>query len=300
MNAMDLSVLRSFVAVAGGATVTEAAEEAYLSQPSMTRALQRLEAEVGVPLFDRVGRGLRTNRNGEVLAAAARRALSDLDAARAEIEAHGDPGVGTVRLGFLSPLGTRVIPALLGEYRRLCPGVDFQLQQDGADNILGSLLDGDLDLLLTSSDTRHPSLSWEALLEEELMLVVPANHVLARSARPVDLAQVAGETFILFRPGYGRRRLAESLCTAAGFTPRVGFEGHDLTTLYGLIGAGCGVGIFPTQPLLPAGVVELNLDPRQCRELGVVWRPDGYHSAAVDAFRAFALATAPRLGALAG
>ena len=123
---METSLLRFFVAVAEGATVTEVAEEAFVTQPTVTRGLQRLEAEAGAPLFDRVGRGLRLNGNGEVLLAAARHALADLDGAVAEIAAHQDPAVGTVRLGFLNPLSHWLLPELLGEYRRRFPRVSFE------------------------------------------------------------------------------------------------------------------------------------------------------------------------------
>jgi LysR family transcriptional regulator, transcription activator of glutamate synthase operon len=289
MRTVDIAVLRSFVAVAGGATLTEAASAAVMSQPAMTRALQRLEAEMGAPLFDRVGRGLRLNANGEVLLAAARRALVDLDGARQEIDGHRDAGVGIVRLGFLNPLGSWLIPDVLSEYRRRCPQVDFDLHQDGADNILESLVEGGLDLLITSADSAHPSVAWEPLFDEELVLVVPSGHRLADHLGPVPLGEVAGETFILFRHGYGLRRLAESVCAAAGFAPRVGFEGHDLTTLYGLIRAGCGVGVFPAHPQLPDGLREIGLDPHSRRTVGVAWCPGSYRSAAVEAFRQFAL-----------
>ncbi|HSZ41417.1 MAG TPA: LysR substrate-binding domain-containing protein [Trebonia sp.] len=288
MDDMETSVLRSFVAVAEGATITEVAGESFVTQPTVTRGLQRLETEVGVPLFDRVGRGLRLNRNGEVLLTAARRALTGLDTAVAEIAAHRDPAAGTVRFGFLSPLSNWLIPELLGEYRRRFPQVSFALRQDGAARILTALAEGTLDVLLTIPDVRHPEVRWEPLFDEDIALVVPAGHRLAGGAA-VPLTEVADETFMIFAAGYGLRSVTDGMCAAAGFRPRIGFEGHDLTTLYGLIRAGCGVGIFPALPQLPDGLRQLPLSPAVSRPIGVAWCPGNYRSAAAEAFRSFAI-----------
>ena len=293
---MDMSVLRSFVAVAEGATVTEVAGESFVTQPTVTRGLQRLEAEAGAPLFDRVGRGLRLNGNGEVLLAAARRALADLDAAVAEIAAHRDPAAGTVRLGFLSPLSNWLIPELLGEYRRRFPQVSFALRQDGAARILAALIEGALDVLITIPGEDHPAVSWEPLFDEDIVLVVPAVHRLA-GTDAVPLAEVADETFMMLAAGYGLRAVTEDMCRAAGFRPRIGFEGHDQTTLHGLIRANCGVGVFPALPRLPDGLRQVPLSPAASRTVGVAWCPGHYRSAAADAFRSFIVAHAGRVAA---
>jgi LysR family transcriptional regulator, transcription activator of glutamate synthase operon len=302
MEGVDTSILRSFVAVAEGATVTEVAGESFVTQPTVTRGLQRLETEVGAPLFDRVGRGLRLNRNGEVLLEAARRALSGLDTALAEIAAHQDPAAGTVRFGFLSPLSNWLIPELLGEYRRRFPRVNFALRQDGAARILAALADGTLDVLVTIPDLAHPMVRWEPLFDEDIVLVVPAGHRLAggtidgtAGSPGVPLAEVAEETFMIFAPGYGLRGVTDEMCAAAGFRPRIGFEGHDLTTLYGLIRAGCGVGVFPALPEVPDGLRQVPLSPAVSRSIGIAWCPGNYRSAAAEAFRAFA---ADYLGAI--
>jgi DNA-binding transcriptional LysR family regulator len=293
---METSVLRFFVAVAEGATVTEVAEESFVTQPTVTRGLQRLEAEAGAPLFDRAGRGLRLNRNGQALLASARRALADLDGAVAEIAAHRDPAAGTVRLGFLSPLSNWLIPELLGEYRRRFPKVGFALRQDGAARIAGALVDGELDVLITIPGEDQPGVRWEPLFDEDIVLVVPSSHRLA-GVDAVPLAEVADETFMILAAGYGLRTVTERMCAAAGFRPRIGFEGHDYATLYGLIRAGCGVGLFPGQPHRPEGLRQAALSPAASRTVGVAWSEANYRSAAADAFRDFIVENAGRIAA---
>lgn len=293
---METSVLRFFIAVAEGATVTEVAEESFVSQPTVTRGLQRLEAEAGAPLFDRAGRGLRLNGNGQALLAAARRALADLDGAVAEIAAYRDPAAGTVRLGFLSPLSNWLLPELLGEYRRRFPRVSFALRQDGAARISAALAEGELDVLITIPGGGQPGVRWEPLFDEDIVLVVPASHRLA-SASAAPLPAVADETFMILAAGYGLRTVTENMCAAAGFRPRIGFEGHDYTTLYGLIRAGCGVGLFPGQPQLPEGLRQVPLSPAARRTVGVAWCEGNHRSAAADAFREFITENAGRIAA---
>jgi DNA-binding transcriptional LysR family regulator len=293
---METSVLRFFVAVAEGATVTEVAQESFVTQPTVTRGLQRLEAEAGAPLFDRVGRGLRLNGNGEVLLAAARHALADLDGAVAEIAAHQDPDAGTVRLGFLNPLSHWLIPELLGEYRRRFPKVSFELRQDGAARIAAALAAGELDALITIPGEDQPGVCWEPLFDEDIVLVVPASHRLA-AASAVPLSEAANETFMMLAAGYGLRAVTENMCADAGFRPRIGFEGHDYTTLYGLVRAGCGVGLFPGQPRPPEGLRQVPLSPLARRTVGVAWSEANYRSAAAEKFRSFIVEHTGRIAA---
>src|SRR5438128_2585190 len=103
---MEIAQLKWFLQVAEGHTVTAAAEELHVSQPALSRGLARLEHELGAPLFDRVGRVLRLNSNGEALLDAARRAVNALDTAARTIGKAADPTSGTVRLAFLNTLGT--------------------------------------------------------------------------------------------------------------------------------------------------------------------------------------------------
>jgi LysR family transcriptional regulator, transcription activator of glutamate synthase operon len=281
---VDVLTLRCFVSVADGATVGDTAAAFHASQPAVTRALQRLSAEVGGVLTERAGRRLRLTAAGRALLPRVRRALAEIDeGVRAVADAH-DPAGGTVRLGFLSPLGTWLVPDLLQAFRLERPRVRFELRQDGADRILQALEAGDLDLLL-SSPPSGASFAWEPLFREELVLTVPPGHRLA-SRRRVRVAELSDETWVLHAPGYGLRRYVDELCAAAGFEPQTAFEGHDLATLLALIAAGSGIGLFPATTAGPGmdGVRQVHLSPPQHRQVGIVRFPGSSPSPSAIAF----------------
>lgn len=282
---VEIQELRWFVKVAEGQTVTAAAEALRVSQPALSRGIARLERELGAPLFDRVGRVLRLNANGRTLLEATKRALTSLDSAARTIGASADPTQGTVRLAFLNTLGTELVPALLSGFRARHPKVDFLLRQGGTSRNERNLLDGEVDMVLAAPPTDNPAIEWRPLLDEPLVLVLPAGHRLAKKAA-VRLADVRNEPFVTFSHGFGLRPLTEELCRQAGFTPRITFEGEDPTMLRGLVGAGCGVGLLGPAPGPLPDIVELPVsEPRCARTIGVAWCPDHYAPAVVKTFR---------------
>ncbi|MYX30624.1 LysR family transcriptional regulator [Streptomyces sp. SID8381] len=244
---MDLQVLRSFQAVAEGMTVTEAAAEARITQPALSRALRRLEEEVGAELLQRVGRLLRPTPAGRVFKEYVDAALDSYDRGRRAVAEVVDPGAGVVSLAFLHTLGTWLVPKLVTGFRRTLPHVRFELHQHEENGLVQHLLDATADLVITSGDPGHPLITWRRLLVEPLWLAVPTGHRLAGRGR-VRLAEVAEEPFILLKPGYGLRSVTETLCREAGFTPLVGFEGEEVHTLRGLVAAGLGVSLIPSSP----------------------------------------------------
>lgn len=267
---MDLSVLRLFQQVANGATVTDTAARARLTQPALSRALRRLEHEVGATLFQRAGRTLRLTPAGHAFTAHAGAVLDRYDQGVREVRDLVDPDAGTIPLAFLHTLGTWLVPRVIRGFREQHPRARFVLRQHGEEGLTAELLDGTADLVLTSDDPGEPAIEWRRLLVEPLHLTVPPDHRLA-AQEEVRLADVAAETFILLRPGYGLRATTEALCAAAGFTPRVGFEGEEVDTLRGLVTAGLGVALLPPpQTTSPAPHLRVTDVPSE-RDIGIAW-----------------------------
>jgi DNA-binding transcriptional LysR family regulator len=267
---MDLSVLRLFQQVANGATVTDTAARARLTQPALSRALRRLEHEVGATLFQRAGRTLRLTPAGHAFTAHAEAVLDRYDQGVREVRDLVDPDAGTIPLAFLHTLGTWLVPSVIRGFREQHPRARFVLRQHGEEGLTAELLDGTADLVLTSDDPGEPTIEWRRLLVEPLHLAVPPDHHLA-ARKQVRLADAAAETFILLRPGYGLRATTEALCAEAGFTPRVGFEGEEVDTLRGLVTAGLGVALLPPpQTTSPAPHLRVT-DVRSERDIGIAW-----------------------------
>jgi DNA-binding transcriptional LysR family regulator len=285
--------LRWFVAVAEREHVTAAAAELHVSQPALSRALARVQADVGVPLFDRDGRRLRLNRYGRAYLEHARRALGQLDAGRDELaEATGASGGGTVELAFLHTLGTWLVPALLRAFGAAHPAISLRLAQDSAAEMLQALRRGSADLVITSPRPSDAAIGWHALASEPLRLVVPPGHRLA-GRRRARLADVADDPFVAMKPAYGLRGLTDALCERAGISPRIAFEGDDIGTLRGLVAAGLGVALLPPPHSAGAEIAQpatphLQLADRgAARQLGLAWATTRWRSPAVECFRAF-------------
>jgi DNA-binding transcriptional LysR family regulator len=292
---MDTEVLRWFAHVVDGMTVTEVAEIDRVSQPGVSRALARLEVQMGTPLLQRNGRLLRPTQAGSVFKRHVDGVLHALDDGFAAVNELVDPEAGTVIVAFQLSLGTWLIPDLISRFRQDHPGVQFQLQE--SDDALGSSLvsGGRTDLEFTARRPRNPEVHWEALFSQPLLLAVPPGHALAERDE-VNLSEVADADFVMLRPSWALRTLTDELCKAAGFAPRVAFEGDDLSVVLGFVTAGLGVAVIPGSDAQAAEsraqgkpLVRL-IDEGAHREVGLAWSETRRLLPSAEMFREFVLA----------
>lgn len=242
---METDALRWFQQVADGVTVTEVSELEGVSQPGVSRALARLETDVGTPLLRRSGRTLRMTHAGSVFKRHVDALLHQLDDGLAAVSEVLDPDTGTVALSFQISLGSWLVPDLLSSFRALHPRVQFALTQVRDELGDAALARGDADLVLSTVWSSDPSVRHRRLGDEPLRLALPASHPLAARAE-VRLADAAGEDFLMLQRPSALRRLCDDLCRAAGFEPRVSFESEDVHTIRGFVAAGLGVAVIPT------------------------------------------------------
>jgi DNA-binding transcriptional LysR family regulator len=293
-------VLAQFAAVAREEHLTHAAEVLGISQPTLSRAMNRLEAQLGVPLFTHAGRGIRLTAHGQRLLARAEQALDVLELAGQEVAAEADPEYGQVSLAHLKSLGTRTVPTLLRAFHAAHPHVRFRLTEASSDQMLQLLRAGEVDLCLIAPLPEDSEIAAVPLLREEIRLVVPAGHRLA-ARRSVRIQDAAGEDFVALRQGYGSRQIADALCRAAGFTPHIGIEADALDTTRGLVAAGLGIALLPYEGLPRTGTVEIPLArtpgevPGASRTLALAWCAHAVQPAAVALFRGFLTARRGRL-----
>ncbi len=198
---MDTDVLRWFKLVAEGVTVTEVSELEMVTQSGISRALARLEAQVGTPLLERSGRTLRLTRTGEVFKPHVDRLLAELRGGLDAVAQFVSPETGTVAVAFPQSLGSWLVPDLLGSFRAAHPGVAFRLT-NARDELHGLPLDGgaaDLEIgtrrFRTGPEATRPgdlAVRTQRIGNEPLRLALPATHPLARRA-----AQPAGPVTVL-------------------------------------------------------------------------------------------------------
>lgn len=297
MSDMDVEDLRWFQLVADGVTVTEVSEVFGVSQPSVSRALARLETEVGTPLLERQGRVLRMTLAGLAFKRYVDQVVNAVDDGLATVEQLVDPERGVVSLGFPLSLGTWLVPTLIREFERRHPRVQFVLETttSNEDNRISPLLvTGRIDLELTTSRAVGPHVLWHPLLTDELFLALPADHPLAGGG-PVDLRRCADERLVLLRSPSRLRRLALELFADVGVEPDVGFEAEDLATVRGFVGHGLGISILPSlgAAVGPVGTDRVVLAPLAgvdaTRHLGLAWTSQHPLLPSANLFRQFVI-----------
>ncbi len=289
---MDLAQLKYFQMVARLEHFTRAAEELYISQPSLSRAIARLEEELGAPLFDREGRQVRLNRLGRTFLRRVDRVFVEIEEGKREMQDLIGPEHGLVALAFLHTVGAQLLPEMLRAFREQHPHVTFQLSQNSTSFMLNQLEAGEIDMCIATPVPGHEGLGWAELMKEELFLAVPPGHRLAEY-ESVDLAEAAEEDFICLKSGYGMRSISDDLCHQAGFSPKVAFEGEELATVRGLVAAGLGVALVPTlgwQGVSDPMPVRIHIrKPISERTISLAWVENRYLPAAAGLFRQFVM-----------
>ncbi|MBM2614628.1 LysR family transcriptional regulator [Actinoplanes sp. LDG1-06] len=281
---MQIEDLRALTALGDYEHVTEAAAALGTTQPTLSRLLSRVEAELGARLFERDAKGVHPNPLGRLALDAARDIVERHDRLRRDIAGRVDPDAGTVRLAFLDSMATSLVPKILRDVRRQAPHLRVELRQEPAHEILRDVDAGEAELALVSPRPDGPY-AWMPLQRQGLSLIVPPGHRLA-GRRRARLADAAGEDLVTIPPGFGFRRLVDDLFAAAGVTPRIALEIGDLATIEGLVGAGLGVAVVPDQFVGVSGTVGLPVHaPGAERVVGLSWRTDRPLTPAADRFR---------------
>jgi len=272
---VHLEELQWFVVLAETEHVTEAAAELGVSQPTLSRALTRIEQKAGVALFDRVGRRLHLNEYGRIMLEHARRSIAEVQAALDRIAALRDPDTGRIRLAFLHSLANWYVPEQLRRFREAAPKIQFDLFQGAAHEIARSILDGGSDIAVTSPRPDPADFSWHRLYVERLCLAVPVGHRLAARSR-INLSVAADEPFVALEKPFGLRQLTDELWAEAAIDPQIVFEASEIPTMEGLVAAGFGVAVVPVpRDGTDARVVHVPLSNSQAkREVGLAWRRD--------------------------
>ncbi len=289
---MEIRQLRSAVAIAKRLSFTQAAEALAVAQPALSQQIAALERELGVRLFERTNRRVSLTDAGRAFIARAERVLAELGAAAEEMSAYAGGLRGRVVVGTYQSFAEYMLPKLLGRFHSEHPGIEIALREGMADDLLGGLLDGTIDVFIGHvQETRFAgdrALIEEPLYEDELVLAVGGAHRLA-ARRSVRIEELRDEPFVIFRPGSSITNRLLALTRGAGFTPRVAFESVDSLTVRALVAEGLGIALFPRLLGNTPGpnVALLSLEPEPViRRMALVTRRTAY-GAAAERFIAF-------------
>ncbi|MFJ8109104.1 LysR family transcriptional regulator [Streptomyces sp. NPDC096132] len=241
---MDLKQLKALVTVAEVGSVTRAAELLHLVQPAVTRQIRTLEEELGVALFERTRQGMRPTEAGTVMVERARRALNELERARAEVQPAPGAVTGVVTAGLLESTTDLLAEPLVSALARDHPGIELRLMTGYSGHLQRWLDDGDLDLTLLYDLDSTPSLNARPLVRERLWVVAPPGAGL-RADRPVAFAEVAARPLVMPAPGHALRALIDAAAARARATMDVVVQTNSMRVQKQLVLAGHGWTVLP-------------------------------------------------------
>src|SRR5256712_7989972 len=178
-RAMPLRQLRTFKAVADLSSFSLAAQQLRLSQPSVSYQVKELEEAIGMPLLDRLGKRVQLTQAGSILYAYARRTLDVLDEAALALEEMRGIKRGSLRVGASTTVGIYLLPAALGAFKKLHPGIVISLEIGTRARVQEQVLRNELDLAIVGPALKDPDLAILPFLGDELVVVAPPGHKLA-------------------------------------------------------------------------------------------------------------------------
>ncbi|RKN70690.1 LysR family transcriptional regulator [Paenibacillus ginsengarvi] len=285
---MEWQQLEYFQVVAEEEHFTRAAQLLSIAQPTLSRSIAKLEEELGVPLFDRQGRHVKLNRYGQLFYRRATRILREMTDAKREIADMQNPEQGSVSLAFLKSLGLSSVPELLRQFRRRYPYVTFQLHQNSTNAMLDQLEAGEIDYGLASITEMRPGIEWQQLWSEDIYVYVPNDHILADRSS-VRLDELAHESFVILKQGYGARTVFDEACRKAGIAPHIAFESDEAVSAIGFVKAGLGITMLPAISGIDMTLlVRLPVSEPACRRtIGLAWNSHHYLDPTARLFRQF-------------
>lgn len=241
---MDLKQLKALVTVAEVGSVTRAAALLHLVQPAVTRQIRTLEHELGVELFERTRQGMRPTEAGALMVDRARRALAELERARAEVQPAPGTVTGVVTTGLLDSTADLLAEPLTAALARDHPAIELRLISAYSGHLQEWLDAGDLDLSLLYDLDNTPSLHTRCLLRERLWAVAPASARLTAD-RPLPFAEVARHPLVLPTPGHALRALIDAAAARAGAAMTIAVQSNSLRVQKRLVMAGHGWTVLP-------------------------------------------------------
>ena len=239
---MEMQQLRYFVKLAELGSFTRAAEACFVSQPSLSQQIAKLEEEVGRPLFERLPRGAKLTDAGRLFEAHARNILQLTDDALTKVA--DSPDAGRLAVGAIPTIAPFILPELLAKFAEECPKAEIAVIEAVTPELLKLLNEGTVDVALLALPLAAPGLHVEKLFSEELLAVMPVNHPLAEKQR-LRLEDLAAEPFVLLDDAHCLAGAALSFCRRHGHEPRSLARMQQLATVQELVRLGRGVSLVP-------------------------------------------------------
>ena len=286
---MNLRDLKYLVALADHKHFGRAAAACYVSQPTLSTQIKKLEDELGVPLVERAPRKVMLTPAGRDAAERARRIVAEVEQMKEAARRSQDPEAGTVRLGMFPTLGPYLLPHVVPRIRARFPHLELLLVEEKSDVLLSRLREGKLDAGLLALPVADDQLHTEFLFEEPFLLAVPESHPLAQRGS-LTLAELSHQQLLLLEDGHCLREQALDVCRLSGANEKSEFRATSLETLRQMVAADVGITLLPALAVKPPVARSPNIhllgfsDSHPSRRIAMVWRKSSAMSGFLQVF----------------
>jgi len=288
MRRMNLRDLRYLVALADERHFGKAAERCFVSQPTLSAQVRKLEEYLGVPLVERQPKRVAMTPTGEKVVRRARVLLQEADAIVELARNDRDPLAGPLKLALIPTVGPYLLPHIAGRLRRELPRLKLMLYEYQTEPLLEKLRAGEIDVGVIALPVMLDGLESAELYEEPFTLAVPASHALADHER-IKVDDLRGETLLLLEDGHCLRDQALEVCSRIRVNEAQDYRATSLETLRQMVAAGHGITLLPELAAeTPVGTarglrIKPFARPAPSRTIGAVWRKSTTRAPAIDA-----------------
>ncbi|WP_187386151.1 cidABC operon transcriptional activator CidR [Paenibacillus tuaregi] len=288
---MDIRQLQYLIEVARLRSFTKAAESLYITQPTISKTIRQMEEELGVVLFDRIGKRIELTDAGQIMVNQAQNIVTSFNNMSAELDDLRNLKKGHIRIGLPPMVGASFFPTVIGQFHKKYPDITIQLFEDGAKKVEADVASGALDVGIAVLPLKMEGIEYFSFVEEKLNLLVHPTHRLS-GLKEAPLIELAGESFVLFREDFVLHDRIIAECVRVGFQPRVVYESSQWDLISEMVAANLGIALLPEtvcREVDPSRVAILPLvNPVIPWNLGIIWREDRYLSFAAREWIRFA------------
>ncbi|MCW5625153.1 MAG: LysR family transcriptional regulator [Burkholderiales bacterium] len=273
---MTLQELKYIVAVAEERHFRRAAERSFVSQPSLSASVRKLEDELGIKIFERGPGEVLLTEVGEQVVAQARRVLEEAENVKAVAKQRRDPLVGVLRFGVIHTIAPYLLPDLVVGLRAAAPGMPLDIEENMTANLDQMLRSGLIDVAILALPYAATGIETQPLYDEAFRVVVPAGHPWARR-KAIHPDELHGQNLLLLSIGHCFRDQVMDACHEFSRPASPGKEGNSLETLRSMVASGLGISVLPASAALPryASPLVKVLDfaePRPVRRVVIAYR----------------------------
>jgi LysR family hydrogen peroxide-inducible transcriptional activator len=296
---MTLTELRYIVAVARERHFGHAAEACFVSQPTLSVAVKKLEEELGLQLFERGAGEVSVTPAGQKIVAQAQRVLEEAARIKELAAAGRDPLAGPLRLGAIYTIGPYLLPKLIPILRRAAPQMQLHIQENFTHVLSELLKNGEVDVILIALPFAEPGIETRAVYDEPFMVAVPKGHAWDGRKRAVSSEELTKESLLLLGEGHCFRDQVLDICHVVRAKERSPLartvEGGSLETIRQMVAGGVGVTVLPSTSVGAGGTGDLIrilpfARPAPTRRVGLAWRKSFPRPEAIEALRKAILA----------